>query len=42
MSQERELTPNWFLQLFGFKAGSISVDKAGITLKKGEKSYLNR
>jgi hypothetical protein len=40
MSQKREFIPHWFLRLFGFKAGSISVDKDGVTLKLGEKSYL--
>ncbi len=37
MPQKRDLNPNWFLQLLGFKSGSISVDKKGITLHKNGK-----
>jgi len=40
MSETKHLNPGFFWRLLGFKGGSISISKKGITLNKNNKSYF--
>jgi DNA helicase-4 len=40
MSKSKQLNPNWFWRMLGFKGGSIKVTEKGVTLHKSDRSYF--
>ena len=40
MLETKNLKPNFFWRLLGYKTGSISISKEGVTLKSNKKSYF--